>query len=287
MDAPRMTGRLEAMDLTVVIPNFNGMEGLKVLLPELCRRQFPAVYLLDDCSTDQSVPYAKSFPGIRVMEGDRNRGPGGNRNRILQVENPGEILWFIDADMELVTTEVLPAARRLFGNPDVAMVGGMILTRSGEPYYWNYGYEKHPIRDGMASFYGKLGNRFRGNRAIWDLLRKRAIRYFYGMEIDSGVHPERTVEWVAEGNFLIRTDVFRRLGGFDENMRYHEAHDLCKRIRQAGGTVRFSPDIVTRHLEVDCRDGGKPMDWKSGERYFYRKHWGTPRDAFRNFFRCR
>ena len=275
------------MDLAVVVTNYNGMEGLETLLPSLCARPFPRIYLADDCSTDGSVPFAKKFPGVRLLEGDRNRGPSGNRNRILRETDLGEVLWFIDADMELVSADVQGIAEKLFLDRNVAMVGGMIMTRIGEPYYWNYGYEKHPVRDRMAGFYGSAANRFRGNKKVWDFLRKRAIKYFYGMEIDSGNHRERVVEWVAEGSFLVRTDVFRKVGGFDENMRYHEAHDLCKRIRESGYIVKFTPEIVTRHLEIECRDGKKPRDWKKGERYFYKKHWGTPRDAFRNFFRIR
>jgi GT2 family glycosyltransferase len=197
----------------------------------------------------------------------------------------GELIWFIDADMEMITANVNDIAERLFGNASVALVGGFIWNRNGKPYYWNYGYEKHPVRDRMARFYGELGNRYKNNRKIMDHLRKRAIHYFYGLEIGAGNHQERVVEWVAEGSFMVRTDVFRRVGGFDENMRYHEAHDLCKRIRELGYTVKFSPEIVTRHLEIDCRQGAKSMDWRNGERYFYNKHWGNPWDAFRNFFR--
>ena len=273
------------MRITAAIPNFIGREGLEILLPQLGRMKFSSIYVLDDGSTDQSVGFAKRFPNVNVIEADRNLGPAGNRNRILKGKDLGELLWFIDADMEMITANVNDIAERLFGNASVALVGGFIWNRNGKPYYWNYGYEKHPVRDRIARFYGELGKRYRNNRKIMDHLRKRAIHYFYGLEIGAGNHQERVVEWVAEGSFMVRTDVFRRVGGFDENMRYHEAHDLCKRIRESGYTIKFSPEIVTRHLEIDCRQGAKSRDWRIGERYFYKKYWGNPRDAFRNFFR--
>ena len=273
------------MRITAVVPNYNGQEGLEVLLPVLGRMNFSGVYLLDDRSTDSSVAYARSISNITVIAGERNLGPAGNRNRILKGNHLGELLWFIDADMEMVTTEFDDIAEKLFEKASVALVGGFILNRNGRPYYWNYGYEKHPVRDRVAQFYGKLGNKHKNNKEVMDVIRKRAIHYFYGLEIDAGNYPERVVEWVAEGSFMVRTDVFQRVGGFDENMRYHEAHDLCKRIRALGYTVKFSPEFVTRHLEIDCRQGAKSRDWRNGERYFYRKHWGSPKDAFKNMFR--
>lgn len=273
------------MRVTAAIPNYNGLEGLQVLLPKLGGMDIFGTYVLDDGSTDQSVAYAKTFSNVTVIEADRNLGPAGNRNRILKRDDLGELIWFIDADMEVITTNAGDIAKRLFEDSSVALVGGYILNRNGRPYYWNYGYEKHPVRDRIAQLYGKLGNKYKDHPRILNFLRKKAIHYFFGLEIDSGNHQERIVEWVAEGSFLVRTDIFRRVAGFDEHMRYHEAHDLCKRIRELGFTIKFSPEIVTRHLEIECRNGSKPRDWSSGERYFYRKHWGTPKDALRNFFR--
>lgn len=273
------------MKITVVIPNYNGLEGLKILLPKICEGNFSGIYLVDDASTDQSIAYANGFSKVMVIGGEKNLGPAGNRNRILKENDLGELLWFIDADMDMVTIHIESVAEKLFGDPRIALIGGFILNRNGRPMYWNYGYEKHPLRDRIAEFYGKLGNRYKKNTRITDLIRRYAIDYFYGLEIDAGNHQERVVEWVAEGNFLVRTDVFKKIGGFDENMRYHETHDLCKRIRSLGLILKFSPEIVTRHLEIDCRQGGKDRDWRNGEIYFYKKHWGTPRDAFKNFFR--
>lgn len=273
------------MGISVAIPNYNGLDGLKILLPALVKGRYRSIYLLDDASTDRSVSYAKTFEGIVVIEGRRNLGPGGNRNRILQEDNLEDLLWFIDADMELLTSDAEVAAKELFEDPSVAVVGGKIMNRKGKQMYWNYGYEMHPLRDRMSNIIGGLANRYKNQPNLHNRIRRIAKSYFFGLEIEAGNHPEHPVEWVAEGNFLVRTEIFRRIGGFDENMRYHEAHDFCKRIRESGMVVKFSPEIVTRHLDIDCRDGSKNEDWQKGRDYFFRKHWGTPRKAMKNFFR--
>lgn len=49
------------MNISVVIPNYNGQEGLNILLPELIKNDFQGIYLADDGSKDQSIAYAKNF----------------------------------------------------------------------------------------------------------------------------------------------------------------------------------------------------------------------------------
>ena len=122
------------MNTTVAIPNYNGLEGLKILLPKLSEQDFYWIYLLDDNSTDQSVCYARSFPKINVIEGNTNLGPAGNRNRILKEENLGELIWFVDADMDLVSNNIINRAENLFDDPEIAVVGGHILTLKGNSY---------------------------------------------------------------------------------------------------------------------------------------------------------
>lgn len=73
------------------------------------------------------------------------------------------------------------------------------------------------------------------------------------------------------------------IAGFDENIRYHERQDLCKRIRKLGLVVKFPTEVVTKHLEIECREGRRTDDWRNG-RFFFKKHWGTPNIALRNFF---
>ena len=48
--------------------------------------------------------------------------------------------------------------------------------------------------------------------------------------------------------FLIRRDLFLRLGGFDENIfLFYEDDDLCRRIADAGSALIYVPQAVVRH----------------------------------------
>ena len=267
------------MDITLAIPNFNGLEGLKKLLPQVTKEEFKNIYVLDDCSTDKSEEYVKKFPKVTFVKGKKNLGPPGNRNRILNYQL-GDIIFFIDADMELKVRDIKNKIKILFSDKKVGVVGGKILDKKGNPMLWNYGYEMHPIRDALANEYQKLAEKYSNKKDIIAYLRKEAIKYFYNLEILYGEDKERIVDWVAEGNFCVRSDVFRKINGFDPNMRYHETHDFNKRVRKLGKIVKYSPMIVTRHLEIECRKKRKKKDIENAMRYFYRKHWGMSDKIF-------
>lgn len=55
-------------------------------------------------------------------------------------------------------------------------------------------------------------------------------------------------EWVAGMFMLFRSEVFRRLGGFDERyFMYYEDADLCARLRRLGHDVRLVPSARVVH----------------------------------------
>jgi len=59
---------------------------------------------------------------------------------------------------------------------------------------------------------------------------------------------EREVEWVSGSAVLIRRAAFEEVGGFDEGyFMYVEDVDLCTRLRAAGWTILFSPELEVVH----------------------------------------
>jgi GT2 family glycosyltransferase len=47
---------------------------------------------------------------------------------------------------------------------------------------------------------------------------------------------------------LIRRDAYERIGGFDERFfLYCEDDDICRRLRDAGGRLRYEPSAIASH----------------------------------------
>lgn len=86
------------------------------------------------------------------------------------------------------------------------------------------------------------------------------------------------VDWVAGAAMMIRTDVYDRLGGFDEGFfLYYEETDLCLRAARAGWRTDFVPQARVVHVGSAStglgRRGRMPRYWfDSRLRYFTRNH---------------
>ena len=60
---------------------------------------------------------------------------------------------------------------------------------------------------------------------------------------------ERTVGWLAGCFILVRGELLKRIGGFDEQFfYYYEDTDLCRRIWETGASIRYTPKYTIVHL---------------------------------------
>lgn len=100
--------------------------------------------------------------------------------------------------------------------------------------------------------------------------------------IAPGGEPFQT-PWVCGAMMLIRSDLFRRLGGFDPRFfLYFEETDLCRRAAQDGAEIWAVGQAVAGHLGGACaKTTGKDMTSSCISEHFYRsrfyylvKHFG-------------
>jgi GT2 family glycosyltransferase len=86
---------------------------------------------------------------------------------------------------------------------------------------------------------------------------------------------------------MVRGELLKRLGGFDEQFYYYyEDLDLCHRIWDAGFSILFTPDVIVTHLGGQSTKGRFPVafaldKYRNRYRYFY-KYFGA-----RGVRRCR
>lgn len=85
------------------------------------------------------------------------------------------------------------------------------------------------------------------------------------VEEDRGQYDDaRDLFWVSGAAFCCRADVFRALGGFDDDFFAHmEEIDLCWRMQLAGYRVRIVPQSRVYHL------GGGTLQTDSPSKVFY------------------
>ena len=218
--------------VAIVVLNHNRCEMLLQCLTTLDRLHWRhrVTVVVDNASSDGSVAAARAgFPHVVVIDQPINLGVAGGRNAGLAwiVENhcPRHVL-FIDDDTLLEPDAVHAMARAADTGEDIAIVAPKAYRRPGE---------RRLISAGGMRFNPYLG-------AAWDV---------GSGELDTGQHDEPLdIEACPGFAFFVRTDMFGRIGGFDERLNPYgwEDVELSLRARRAGYRIVYAPDAVVYHL---------------------------------------
>jgi GT2 family glycosyltransferase len=87
---------------------------------------------------------------------------------------------------------------------------------------------------------------------------------------------ERVIDWHSGCCLLVRSNLLKRLNGFDEQFYYYyEDLDLCHRIWDSGHAIRYTPAVTITHLGGQSTTGRFPIafeldKYRNRYRYFYK-----------------
>jgi GT2 family glycosyltransferase len=265
----------EELPVVAAIPNYNMGYSLRRLLPQVLAQRYDRVFVLDDASTDRSVDVVSDFGDeVTLVRSPENRGAGANRNQVIDHVEDGAIIHFIDADMDLATAEIPAVAREVFAryaDRGVGLIGGLVSRVDGGQEYYNYG--------GAFSLWGNITANF---QRLIDSLREKPRLAAAVQRVVAPIMRDwpnilepptpSPAYWVAEGNMLVYSRVFRAVGGYDPMMRSYEIADLTIRLEKMGVKRQFDPSIRLIHHSIDVR--GKNRNKWHYEAMFYliRKH---------------
>ncbi|MBQ7045479.1 MAG: glycosyltransferase family 2 protein [Clostridia bacterium] len=193
---------------------------------ELC------MYVCDNNSTDNTLKTLKEIDGVSVIKLPDNLGFGKAHNAVLD-KIDSKYHAVINPDIRIDSDVLSSLAEYLDNNPDVVMVTPKILNDDGTVQHLP---KKTPSFKYV--FLGRLGSMF-------GCLKKYREEYTRSNE---QLTAPTEVDFCTGCFFLIRTDVFKKLGGFDDNFfMYFEDADLARRAKQFG-KVMFVPEFSVTHL---------------------------------------
>src|SRR4030043_2476573 len=92
------------MNLSVVIPNFNGEKILEKNLPKVIEelkskeKYKTEVIVVDDASTDNSIVIIKKFPQIKLYINQKNLGFSSNVNKGVE-KSSGDLILLLNTDV--------------------------------------------------------------------------------------------------------------------------------------------------------------------------------------------
>ncbi len=210
------------MNTVAIIPNWNGAGRLGRCLASLLAQRGAAaeVVVVDNASSDGSAEAAEQ-QGARVLRLAQNRGFAAAVNRGV-AESDSEFVAVINNDVELDPQWLERLAAALGRHPECGMVTGRTLMRGTD---W--------LLDGAGDALA---------------LGFAAARLGHGLPDGPAYGGERPVLAVSGAACLIRREVFRRIGGFEEAFfAYLEDVEFCLRAQLAGYQARYIPEAVAWH----------------------------------------
>jgi GT2 family glycosyltransferase len=256
------------MKLSIVIICWNDWKVLQDCLRSIydgTRKIEFEVIVSDNGSTDGSVETVRTqFPSVQIVENGSNLGFAKGNNTGIRAAR-GEYILILNPD-----TIIHPKALdQLVAFADLHPEAGAFGCRVHNPD-GTYQRSARPFPTISRYLVSALGLRFLGR------LQKPVLSDEYeGWKGNS----EREVDWQSGCCVMLRGDLLRRLGGFDEQFFYQfEEVDLCRRVWNSGYSIRFTPEVSITHLGGQSV-GRFPVRFaievcRNGYRYFY-KHYGV------------
>jgi N-acetylglucosaminyl-diphospho-decaprenol L-rhamnosyltransferase len=258
------------------IHNYNMADNLRTLLPQVLAQGYDGVFVLDDASTDHSVEVVHEFgDDVTLVRSRENRGAGTNRNQIIDCVGDDALIHFIDADMDLDTPDIASIALKLaaqYADQGVGVIGGLVSRVDGSQEPHNYG----PSFSLSASFTSGLPlliDRFRDDPRYTGALRRLGASPLMRRwpNVLEPPRPTRTY-WLHEGNMLIYASVLRSVGGYNPQIRNHEAQDFAIRLEKKGVKRQFDPSIRVIHHYIDVRGKNRSREEYEAVLYIIRTH---------------
>ncbi|MEM1258342.1 MAG: glycosyltransferase family 2 protein [Bacteroidota bacterium] len=219
------------MKVALAILNWNGSELLQRFLPDILLFSKDAeVYVIDNASSDDSIAVLKEqFPKVGIIRNNENLGFTGGYNKGLQ-SIEADIYCLLNSDVRVTENWLVPILKLFENDRNVAIAQPKILDLN-KPNYFEYA-------GAGGGFIDKLGYPFcRG-------------RIFQALEKDKGQYNDITeIFWATGACMFVKSEVFKSLGGFDEDYFAHQEEvDLCWRAKNAGHTVYYVGESSVYHM---------------------------------------
>lgn len=194
---------------------------------------------------------------VRLIENQVPKGFGANHNQAF-LNASGRYFCVLNPDITL-TENPFPKLLPTLGNENVGIVAPQVKGTNGV------------IEDSVRRFPTPLS----------------LIAKLFGLNDGRYAVPQDgspyQADWVGGMFMLFRSDIYRRLKGFDEAyFLYYEDVDICARMWKAGLRVVAIPDAsVTHDARRASRHDARYIKWhiESMARYFFKHCWCLPRTS--------
>ena len=218
--------------VALVILNYNGVKFLEKFLPNVIEYSSDAadIYVADNCSTDGSVELlTERFPDVKIILNDFNGGFATGYNHSLK-NIDAEYFILLNSDIEVTPGWIDPVISLMDSDKSIAACQPKIRS-----YHNKSEFEYAGAAGGFIDRYG------------YPFCRGRL---FLSLEEDQNQYDDTLeVFWATGACMFVRSDVFRKLDGFDDDFFAHmEEIDFCWRSKSLGYKIMVCPKSIVYHV---------------------------------------
>ncbi|NJN46638.1 MAG: glycosyltransferase family 2 protein [Candidatus Competibacteraceae bacterium] len=224
-------------DVSVVIVSFNTRDLLQECLATLQAHAGAVRYetlVIDNASKDGSADaIAQAFPTVKLIRSAVNLG-FGNANNLGFAQARGRYVVLLNSDAFLYPDALPKAVEYMDRDSRIGLGGARLVSQDGS---WQPSARLFPSLLNEFLNLSGLAARFPNNRVCGRFDRTWADPNMSAL-----------VDWVPGAFSIVRREVLESVGYFDPRyFLYYEEVDLCRRIKAAGYTLWYWPDVVVEH----------------------------------------
>ena len=223
---------METIQVSIIIPNFNGKQFLTDCLNSITKQNFSLyeVIIIDNASTDESVEYIKdNYAEFTLIQNRENLGFATAVNQGIKASN-AEYVFLLNNDTELEVECVSNLLNCIDNDETIFSVSSKMIQNQDRNLIDDAGDEYT-----ILGFTQKVGN------------NKSSELYRSKREIFSA----------CAGAAIYRRGIFDIIGYFDENFfAYMDDVDISYRARIYGFKCVYCPDALVYH-HVSATSGSK------------------------------
>lgn len=269
--------------VSVVILNWNGEKFLKEYLPALVENTpvslqgRVSVVVADNNSSDSSMEYLhNNWPQIRTISLDRNYGFTGGYNRALALVE-AEYFILMNSDILVPQNWLEPLITFMDSRPEVGICQPKMLSEARHQELSLAATGKKDLTGRFSITGDRTGTSLSGGKEMFEyagacggfidvlgfpFCRGRVLS---NVEEDNGQYDNvAQVFWASGACMVVRSSVWRELGGLDESFFAHmEEIDFCWRAQLAGHQVWAVPQSHVFHV------GGGTLPNNSPRKLFF------------------
>jgi len=262
-------------DASIIIVSFNTRAILKECLESVIRESANLrveILIVDNHSADGSAEMVEQeFPDVQLIRSEINLGFGAANNVALKRAR-GRYFVLLNSDAFFQPSALERAIKHMDETPDCGLGGGLLISRDGS---W---------QPSARSFHSVLGDLI----VLTGLAAKFPKSKLFG-NFDrtwADINQAAPVDWVPGAFSIIRPAALEKAGLFDPAFfLYYEEVDLCLRIKEAGYSIWYWPDIAIVHIGGESSRQLKTLEFSSqaaqvvmwrmrSTLLYYRKHHG-------------